>query len=253
MNAAVPLAADCGACRALCCIGPGYVASADFAHTKAPGVPCHHLDGEARCAIHPQLRQRGYAGCVAYDCLGAGQRVVAALRDAPVSELVAALHLLLPVHEMLWYLTDLLARTRDPWLTSMADRLLALADGVPAPADVAAARAEVGPALRRVSQSVREASGWPLRDLVGAELAGARLRGADLRAACLRGATLIGADLRGSDLRLADLIGADLRGADLRGADLSTALCLIRTQVGSAHGDSATRLPARLSHPVHWR
>ena len=75
----------------------------------------------------------------------------------------------------------------------------------------------------------------------------------DLRAADLRGASLLGADLRGADLRQADLLGADLRGADLRGADVSTAFFVTPSQVASARGDAATRLPGRLgAPPAHW-
>jgi hypothetical protein len=37
--------ADCGNCAALCCVAPGFAASADFAIGKGPGQPCPHLRG----------------------------------------------------------------------------------------------------------------------------------------------------------------------------------------------------------------
>lgn len=47
----------------------------DFAFDKNPGEACRNLSGH-RCAIHDTLTQKGLSGCVAYDCLGAGNRVV---------------------------------------------------------------------------------------------------------------------------------------------------------------------------------
>lgn len=46
-----------------------------FGFDKAGGEPCRHLAGHA-CSIHAGLAAAGFAGCVRYDCLGAGQRVV---------------------------------------------------------------------------------------------------------------------------------------------------------------------------------
>ena len=116
--------------------------------------------------------------------------------------------------------------------------------------DLDAERAAVGPLLRKASALVRK----PYRgaDFARRDLAGKNLRDADLAGADLRGSLLIGADLREADLREADLLGADLRGADLRGADLTRALFLTRTQVQSAVGDGATRIPDRFPRPPHW-
>jgi hypothetical protein len=46
-----------------------------FGFDKAAGTPCRHLAGHA-CTIHAGLAAAGFAGCLRYDCLGAGQRVV---------------------------------------------------------------------------------------------------------------------------------------------------------------------------------
>lgn len=269
------LEADCARCRALCCVGPALVASADFAIDKPAGQPCVHLEPDSRCGIHRDLRQRGFPGCVAYDCFGAGQHVVQVTfgggRREPAMD--AVLPVVRRLHELRWYLADVLARpaaaavhpaagnARDALArlaTAGAEELLAV--------DLAAHRAAVDPVLRRTSTLVRapftgtatsrgrpvrraHLPGAPLarRDLVGADLRGCRLPGADLG-----GALLIGADLRGADLRAVDLLGADLRGADLRGADLTDALFLTRTQLQSAIGDGATRRPVHLRRPAHW-
>jgi Pentapeptide repeats (8 copies) len=254
------LAADCTRCLALCCVGPAQIASADFALDKPPGRPCVHLRADDRCGIHDELRESGFAGCVAYDCFGAGQHVVQvtfAGRRTRDPAMDAVLPVLRQLHEVRWYLEEVLERPQaasvHPEAREARDALVRLGDGAPEELlalDVAAQRDAVVPVLRRASALVRApfpATRRP-RDLVGARLRRGRLAGADLR-----GVLLIGADLRSSDLRCADLLGADLRGADLRGADLTGALFVTRTQLGSALGDAAARLPSGLPRPAHWR
>ena len=262
------LQADCGRCRALCCVGPAFAASADFAHDKPAGRPCDHLGVDDRCTIHMRLRPRGYPGCVAYDCFGAGQHVVQVLFDGGERSpaMFAVLPLVSGLHELLWYLADVESRPAAAALHDAArhaaERVTRLA-GDPErlrALDLGPERAAVDPLLREASALVRAphrrrrtrggfrpGAVLARRDLAGADLRGARLTGADLR-----GALLIGADLRGADLRASDLIGADLRAADLRGADLTGALFLTRTQVGSALGDPTTRVPDRFPRPTHW-
>ena len=69
------LRADCTRCFALCCVAPAFAASADFALDKPAGQPCPNLQQDLRCGIHAELRPRGFPGCTAYDCFGAGQQV----------------------------------------------------------------------------------------------------------------------------------------------------------------------------------
>ena len=61
------LRADCERCFALCCVGPAFSASADFAISKPAGQPCPNLHPDFRCSIHDRLRPRGFGGCTAYD------------------------------------------------------------------------------------------------------------------------------------------------------------------------------------------
>ena len=114
-------------------------------------------------------------------------------------------------------------------------------------------RDHVSQLLRRTSALARAQAPRRNVDRSRANLIGKSLRGADLRGASLRGAHLIGADLRNADLRSADVLGADFRGADLSGADLTDSLFLTQSQLEAAIGDLATRLPASLTRPAHWR
>lgn len=255
------LVADCGRCAGLCCVAPAFARSADFAVDKAAGTPCGHLHADFRCGIHGELRERGFAGCTVFDCLGAGQHVVQVTfggRDwqadpslaVPMFDAFATVRAL---HELLFLVEE--ARMLHPSgaLDAVAARIRSDRDGIGhsrGDVDLTGLQHAVGPLLREVSTHVRAAV--PDRvDRSRADLSGARLR--DLHGADLRGALLLGADLRGADLRRADLLGADLRGADLRGADLATALFVTPMQVAAARGDAATLLPARVGRPAHWR
>ncbi|HEU4350129.1 MAG TPA: pentapeptide repeat-containing protein [Actinoplanes sp.] len=244
----IELVADCGRCAGLCCVAPAFAKSSDFAITKPAGKPCPNLAGDFRCTIHDRLEQRGFRGCVVFDCFGAGQRVTqetfggADWRSAP--EIAGAMFATLPVmrqlHELLWYLTEALkleaAERVHPRLRAALDETDRLARGTAeqlAAVDLDAHRRRVNPPLQRASALARAGAGRQ-PDHRGANLIGRGMRGADLRGANLRGALLIGADLRDADLRRADFTGADLRGADLRGADLTGAIFLTAAQLRSA-------------------
>jgi uncharacterized protein YjbI with pentapeptide repeats len=282
------LRADCSRCVGLCCVAPAFVRSSEFAIDKPAGRPCPNLQQDFRCGIHDHLRTRGFTGCAAFDCLGAGQQVTQATfagrdwRTHPemAQEMFDVFVVMRQLHQLLSYLNEARARTADMIRTratrraaeSLADELgaaLERTEGLtqldPAAllsTDVAALRRDAGELLGRASTLVRTAatsasgagaSGARRRQRPGRrDLAGADLRGADLAAADLRGVVLIGANLRDADLRTADLLGADMRGADLGGADLTGCLFLLQSQVDAARGDGATRLPSARRHPPHW-
>ena len=67
--------ADCASCAGLCCVAFAFDASDDFAIDKPADVPCPNLRDNYLCRIHDDLKGHGFAGCVRYDCLGAGQIV----------------------------------------------------------------------------------------------------------------------------------------------------------------------------------
>lgn len=261
------LRADCTRCFGLCCVAPAFSASADFAIDKPAGQACPHLRDDFRCAIHQDLRQRGFPGCTVYDCFGAGQQVAQVTfggrdwRRAPeiAARMFSVFTIMRHLHELLWYLTEALrlppARPVHGELRRALEDIERRTNRTPdalEELDVGALRRDVNALLRRASELVRADSGHPGIDLGNADLIGKSFHGADLRAANLRGAYLIGADLRGADLRMADLIGADLRGADLCGANLSTSIFLTQSQLDAANGDRATTPPPSLTRPTHW-
>ena len=260
------LRADCSRCAGLCCVVPAFSASADFAVDKPAGQACRHLGRDFRCGIHDRLRPEGFAGCAAYDCFGAGQRVVQRTfggrdwRDSPgvAADMFGAFTRMRALHELLWHLDHALrlaaAAELRPALTAAYDEIDRLAGG-DAPAlralDPQAVWRRADDVLQQASAMVRAGAG-PSRDHQRARLIGADLRRADLRGANLRGAALLGADLREADLRWADLTGADLRAARLGGTNLSSAIFVTQSQVDSAIGDGRTRLPAHVQRPAHW-
>ena len=261
------LRADCGRCVALCCVAPGFTASADFAINKPAGQPCPNLRTDFRCAIHDRLRPAGFSGCAAYDCFGAGQKVAQHTfggrdwRSEPdlAAPMFAAFSVMRALHELLWYINEALAMSLEEPVRNELNDLFAGTERLTQSGydelvalDLNEYRRDVNAVLLRVSAFVRIGAGYAGADHRGADLAGRDLRAVDLAGASLRGALLIGADLRGVDLSYTDLTGADLRGADLSGAGLESSLFTTQQQVDSARGDKRTTLPSRLSRPSHW-
>ena len=266
------LRADCARCAGLCCVAPGFTASADFAISKEPGRPCPHLRRDFGCEIHERLRPSGFPGCATYDCFGAGQQVTQVTfggknwrQPGVAAAMFASFAVMRQLHELRWHVAQALALTRElaqlPGAEPVAGPLSQAettlrrhAESSPealAALDIEAVWGTVTGLLRQASQLIR-GDGPADRELSGADLMGHDLAGADLRRASLRGACLIGANLARADLRLADLAGADLRGARLAGADLSTSLFLTQAQADAARGDATTNLPAGLARPAHW-
>lgn len=103
------LDADCGRCAALCCVAFAFDRSESFGHDKQADEVCRHLDGAFACTIHNRLAERGYGGCVRFDCYGAGQRLIQEVfggtdwRSAPalMPEILSAFRTLRRVHELL--------------------------------------------------------------------------------------------------------------------------------------------------------
>jgi hypothetical protein len=246
-------------------VAPAFSRSSDFAIDKPAGTPCPHLGGDHGCTIHERLRPEGFAGCTAYDCFGAGQRLAqqtyAGLdwRDDPgrAASLFAALPVLRALHELLWYLDEALALDTSWPMRGELEAARAAVEGRSASpgdailaVDLAPLRERTSPLLRQASRLARGSAPGP--DHAGDDLSGADLRGADLGGACFRGALLLGTRLDDADLTRADLLGADLRGATLAGARLAGALFVTRTQLGGTSGDRRTTLPGDLEHPAHW-
>jgi len=261
------LHAKCQDCFGLCCVALPFAASADFALDKNGGTPCPNLQSDFRCGIHQNLRQEGFKGCTVYECFGAGQKVSQVTfqgkdwrnHTETAKEMFKVFPIMQQLHEMLWYLTEALSlkatasiHTGLRQAIDQTEKLALLSPGELTQLDVPAHRAEVNTLLLKTSELVRANSRPKQKITRGTDLIGAKLRKADLRGANLRGAYLIAADLREADLRKADFIGADLRDANLSGADLTGSIFLTQAQINAAKGDSQTKLPPSLTHPIHW-
>ncbi|WP_404401798.1 hypothetical protein [Pelagibacterium halotolerans] len=77
------LRADCSRCAALCCVALAFDRSKAFPFDKPAGTRCRHLGDGYACTIHSELSERGFSGCVYFDCLGAGQKVTAMFPGGP--------------------------------------------------------------------------------------------------------------------------------------------------------------------------
>ena len=69
------LRGDCARCAALCCVALAFDRGPEFAFDKAADERCRHLGASQRCLVHASRSTRGLAGCISYDCFGAGQYV----------------------------------------------------------------------------------------------------------------------------------------------------------------------------------
>lgn len=251
-------------------MAPAFTKSSDFAIDKPHGTPCPNLREDCSCAIHPQLRERGFRGCQVFECFGAGQRISqgtfdgVSWRQAPATAagMFAAFGIARQLHEVLAYLREAAEWPVDDTLRAQLEHQFAVIDAACglqaaelAAVDVEALRGPASLLLRSASRAARSAimGDRAAERELGPDLFARDLAGEDLRGACLRGAMAIAADFSGADLRHADLIGADLRDANLRGADLRGALFLTDSQLTSAQGDATTRLSPTVQRPPHWR
>lgn len=269
------LKADCDNCFGLCCVALPYSKSADFAFDKEAGTPCQNLQSDYRCGIHNNLRNKGFQGCTAFECFGAGQKVSKVTYDGTdwrenlniAKEMFRVFPIMQQLHEMLCYLAEACNRIEvEPIRNDLQKALLEMeALTIISPKallelHVPTHREKVNKLLLQTSELVRatifqnKSDSQRIHNKLskGRDLIGANLKGADLRGANLRGALLIAASLKEADMRSTDLIGADLRDADLSGANLLGSLFLTQAQVNSAKGDKNTKLPPSLSVPEHW-
>jgi len=268
------LQADCDKCFGLCCTALYFSANEGFPVNKDAGKPCINLQDDFHCSVHKNLKKKGLKGCIAYDCLGAGQKVAKSYdgRDwkqnpDSANQMFDVFIIMKQLYEMLWYLKEafLLQDEKDAKdkLSIKINEIEKLTDLNPdslAKLDLVPVRMGVNPLLLQTSEFIRKKVNNNQRNALkskktfggGLDLIGADLRKKDLRGANLSGAYLIAANLRGVDLSFADLIGADLRDADLSGANLSKSIYLTQAQINTAKGDVNTRLPKSIVRPMDW-
>jgi uncharacterized protein YjbI with pentapeptide repeats len=264
------LKSDCQNCFGLCCVALPYAESADFPSNKDGGEPCRHLGSSNLCSIHNELREKGYRGCVSYECFGAGQHVSQTIykgedwRKDPkrAEEMFDVFPLVQQLHEMLWYLKQALGleetQSFHHSLKKIYEETVKLTKKTPreiVEIDIVAHRSNVNTLLIETSKMYRADlmnKSKKKREMKGLDYLGANLKGQDLQGEDFRGTLMIAANLSHSDLRKADFIGADLREAELSGANLKDALFLTQSQINSARGDHHTQIPGYLEKPSHW-
>lgn len=249
------LTADCSNCRGLCCVGLYFSAAGGFPADKAAGERCAHLLPDCRCDIHNELERRGMKGCMAFDCLGAGQRTTEG--GGSDGEQAKRFPAVWRLHRTLWYLHEALCLLPAEPIWSRLENLLdECGYENPAPYDPC----DPDGYEARANELLHRAWSLTQEEMDRAALAGERgdflgknFKRANLSGANFAGALLIAANLSGCKLYGANLLGADLRDTNLCGADLSESLFLAQAQVNSAKGDKATSLPPYLRRPESWK
>lgn len=269
------LQADCEKCFGLCCVALYFSAAEGFPVNKDAGKPCINLKDDFRCNVHNNLVKKGLKGCIAYDCLGAGQKVSQVTyggydwrsNKEAAEEMFEVFVIMKQLHEMLWYLTE--AYTIHPeqdmkdTINSKIkeiDNLTHLSAALLINLDLVVIRAGVNALLLQTSELVRKKAlnnrtiSLKFKKTFGGgyDLIGKDLRKQNLKGANLSGAFMIAANLNEVDLTYADLLGADLRDTNLSGANLSKSIYLTQAQINAANGDNNTKLPKSIVRPMHW-
>ncbi|HAX72701.1 MAG TPA: hypothetical protein DCY20_04190 [Firmicutes bacterium] len=270
------LKTDCSACFGLCCVALFYSRMDGFPSDKPAGKPCLDLEKNFGCRIHEELKEKGYKGCLGYDCIGAGQKICQVTfkgldwRSHPnvKQEMFDVLPIMRGLHELLWFLNDAyrfdVTKPLHQTIQALYDEVEALTLQSPEAIlklDLNAWRYKVNEVLIKCSERVRteavrcDKGSKGERKIMnrGSNFMGKDMRKLNLVGANLRGALLIASNLKGCDLSGADVIGADMRDANVCEADLSLALFLTQAQLNAAIGNNKTKIPAHLTRPSHWR
>ncbi len=263
------LKSDCKNCFALCCVALPFGKSHDFPFNKDGGEPCRNLCSNNMCSIHDHLKDKGFNGCVTYECFGSGQHVSQSIYGGKdwregsehAEEMFAVFPVVQQLYEMLWYLKQTLTlketQAFHDSLQKIYDDTVKLTEKDPKEIleiDITEHRVKVNALLKETSKLYRDSmmkKGKKIKET--ADLIAANLKGLDLKGEDFRGKLLIAANLSDSDLRKVDFIGADLRDAKLYGANLTGALFLTQSQINSAKGDNLTEIPSYLEKPDHWK
>jgi uncharacterized protein YjbI with pentapeptide repeats len=267
--------ADCSKCFGLCCTALYFSANDGFPVDKEAGKPCINLQVDFKCKVHKDLKKKGLKGCIAYDCLGAGQKVAQVTfqgqdwRTHPeaATEMFDAFIIMKQLYEMLWYLNEaLLLQGENKLKDELSSKIKEMENLTEAnrvalvKLDLVPVRMSVNKLLLQTSEFVRKKAGNKKNPLKGKrtfgggfDFIGADLRKKDLKGENLSGAYLIAANLKDVDLSFTDLIGADLRDSDLSGANLSKSIYLTQAQINTAKGDMNTKLPNNLERPEGWK
>lgn len=260
---------DCEKCFGLCCVALYFSKCEGFPVDKVAGEPCLNLQSDFRCKIHQELRQKGLKGCMAYDCFGAGQKVVQVTykgaRQGGTSKVSNQMYevflIMKQLHEMMWYLMLAINFEGTQSIEAKLQEMLVITEDITNHQPKYLLQFDVDGHREKVNVLLREACRLEANTIkdkpsevftANGPLIGKNLRKTNLIGANLSGGLLIASDLRGNNLTGANLIGADMRDANIRGANLEKSLFVTQAQMNTAKGDAYTRLPKELVRPSSW-
>ncbi|WP_370030221.1 hypothetical protein [Qipengyuania mesophila] len=157
---------DCSRCAALCCIAYPSEEMPGFSAAKQAGQPCPKLGADALCTIYARRAEEGFAGCIRFECFGAGQHVVQSLFEGRdwrgdgtlLGPMVEAFLAMRPVSDLAYLVERALGvAPTDPALLQLREELADIAGSREALAD-SARIARAGQAVRRAYASLDPAS-----------------------------------------------------------------------------------------------
>ncbi|MDD6770138.1 pentapeptide repeat-containing protein [Inconstantimicrobium porci] len=269
------LKSDCSKCFGLCCVALYCFKSDGFPRDKKDGEPCINLNNDFTCKVHECLKEKGFKGCLSYDCLGAGQRVCqdtfkgvnwrSDKQNAP--KMFSAFLKMRELYEMMWYLYEASTLQQDDKKKEIIKKELEDLDALASSEYEELMRINLDEKKRDVNKLLHETSLEARRrykksapslkhkkKLYGRpDYSKADLRKLDIKGEDLSGAFLIVANMKNMDLSGVDFLGADMRDADICNADLRNSIYITQAQINCAKGNDNTKLPEHINRPGHWR
>lgn len=258
---------DCKKCSGLCCTALYFSKTEGFPNDKPAGKPCTNLMSDYGCAVHNKLMQYNLKGCMAFDCLGAGQKVTSDIyggvswKNQPerAEEIFRVFLAVWQLHQMVWYLAEAAAIVPAEELADQITALIGEYQNMTALSpmeilqiDIEEYRTRVNKILKKagelVVQSVAPGKTDNRSDNMGRNFKKANLNGRDFSMSLLIAANLEGCSLYGTNF-----LGADMRDTNIQNADLRESLFLTQAQVNAARGNEHTKLPDTLSRPIAWK
>lgn len=259
---------DCKKCSGLCCTALYFSKTEGFPNDKPAGKPCTNLMSDFSCAVHKKLMQYNLKGCMAFDCLGAGQKVTGDIyggdswkkRPEEAEEIFKVFLAVWQLHQMVWYLAEAASIIPAEGLADDIDTLIseyknmtALSPEEILGTDIEGYRTRVNRILKKAgeltAQSIAPGKNADRRsDYMGRNFKKANLDGLDFSMSLMIAANLEGCSLYGTNF-----LGADMRDANIRNADLRESLFLTQAQVNAARGNEHTKLPDTLTMPKGWK
>ncbi|WP_047834136.1 pentapeptide repeat-containing protein [Robinsoniella sp. RHS] len=259
---------DCRKCSGLCCTALYFSKSEGFPNDKPAGKPCTNLMSDFSCAVHKKLMQYNLKGCMAFDCLGAGQKVTSDIyggvswkqRPEAASEIFQVFLAVWQLHQMVWYLAEAAAVIPAEKLAEDIDALIteyknmtALPPDQILQIDIEEYRTRVNLILKKAEELTANSIAPGKNTVRRSDNMGKNFKKANLDGQDLSMSLLIAANLEGCSLFGTNFLGADMRDTNIRNADLSESLFLTQAQVNAAQGNENTKLPKTLCRPKSWK